>query len=204
MGNFLIGTYAKESSGSILMLLVVIILIILYFVSPSIFNTINLQGGKQLVNQPVYTDTEYALGTYEELNESDKFDYQFAISSWIYIDSVPPNTNASYNKFTSLLNFGNKPNILYNGKTNTLMITIEQKDLNKEVNAKLIDFDENGNRILYINKNFLLQKWNNIIINYNGGVLDIFLNGELVKSNIGVIPYYKLERNYGDNNNNNN
>lgn len=182
-----------QDAGSFLMLFVAIGLIIAYFKSPSLFNYINTQGGKQLVNKPVYTDVEYNLGNYQELNESDTFDYQFGISCWVFIDSLPPNTAASYNKYTSLLNFGNKPNILYNAKTNTLMITMQQKDLKNITQNKLIDFDENGNRIIYINKNFLLQKWNNIIINYNGGTLDIFLNGELVKSSIGVVPYYTFD-----------
>jgi hypothetical protein len=73
------------------------------------------------------------------------------------------------------------------------MIITQQKDLNKITENKLTDFDDNGNRIIYKNENMLLQKWNNFIINYNGGILDIFLNGELVKSVVGVVPYYKLE-----------
>ena len=186
------GYFAREKN-SFVMLFVVILLVFLYFLAPFLYNKLNLQGGELLVNKPVNTNKEYSLGTYEELNGSDTFDYQYAISSWIYINSDAPNTNESYNKYTSLLNFGGKPNVLYNGKTNSLMVTMEQKDLQKTTSNKLIEFDDKGNRILYVNHNVLLQKWNNIIINYSGGILDIFLNGELVKSDIGVVPYYTLD-----------
>ena len=188
-----IGKYNAATMGSLIMLILAIILIFAYFSIPPLFDKFNLQGGKSLINKPVYTDSQYSLGTYQELNGNDKLDYQYAISFWVFLDAAPPNTNSSYSKYTSLLNFGEKPNVLYNGTTNTLMITIKQKDLNKITNNKLTDFDENDNRILYKNTNMLLQIWNNIIINYNGGILDIFLNGELVKSDIGVVPYYTLD-----------
>ncbi len=189
IGKSTIGENKSETSGSIIMLITTIALLVAYFKTPVILNLVNVQGGDQLVNQPVYTDTKHSLGSYQELNGSDNIDYQYAISCWVFIDAVPPNTSASYNKFTSLLNFANKPNVLYNGTTNTLMITTDQKNLKEVTKNKLIDFDENGNRIIYKKLDVLLQKWNNIIINYNGGVLDIFLNGELVKSDIGVVPY---------------
>jgi hypothetical protein len=176
-------------TSAIIAFVIAILLFVVYFKGHSLFNLLNIQGGKQLVNQPVYTNSQYSLGTYAELNGSDIFDYQYAISFWVFLDATAPNMNASYSKYTSLLNFGEKPNVLYNGKTNTLMITMQQKGFQN----KLIDFDENGNRILYKNENMLLQKWNNIIINYSGGILDIFLNGELVKSDVGVVPYYSLD-----------
>ena len=192
-GKIAIGEYNATNAGSFMMLFVAVALIIAYFKTPSLFNFISTQGGKQLVNRPVYTDTVYNLGNYQELNDSDTFDYQYALSCWVFIDAAPPNTNANYNKFTSLLNFGNKPNILYNPSKNTMMITMQQKDLKNATKNNLIDFDSEDNRIIYKTENFLLQKWNNIIINYNGGTMDIFLNGKLVKSSIEVVPYYTYD-----------
>ena len=180
----------KTSSGSIILLLLSIILLGGYVFSPYFFKKITLQGGKLLVNKPVYTDTLYTLASYEELNGSNDIDYRYGLSFWVYINSTPTKTTS--NKFVSLLNYGNKPNILYKASTNTFMITMEQKGLTKEHN-KLIDFDENNNRIIYKNNDLLLQKWNNIIINYSGGTLDVFLNNELVKSAIEVVPYMTLD-----------
>ena len=190
LGKFMVGQYNATTMGSILMLLCAILLFIVYYTIPYMTNTLSTQGGKQLVNKPVYTDSIYSLGTYQELTGSDKFNYQYAISFWVFLDASPPNANASYNTYTSLLNFGGKPNVLYNGKLNTLLVTINQSHLKDTTRNSLTDFDENDNRILYKKDKMLLQKWNNIIINYSGGVLDIFLNGELVKSDIGVVPYF--------------
>jgi hypothetical protein len=182
----------SEIISSIMLLVFAIILFIAYYKFPSITALLTLQGGKLLVNNSVNTDTLYTLASYEELNGTDKFEYQYGLSFWVFLDANSPSASSSSNKFVSLLNYGNKPNILYRASTNTLMVTMEQKGLTKNKN-KLIDFDENGNRIIYKQNNILLQKWNNIIINYSGGTLDIFFNNVLVKSAIEVVPYMTLD-----------
>jgi hypothetical protein len=189
----LVSEYNSTTTGNVLILIITLCLLLLYIYLPTIEHNANLQGGKQLVENPVYTNKMYSLANYIQLNENDHFDYQYSISFWLFIDSNAPNTNPSYNEFTSILNYGGKPNVLYKAKTNTLMITMEQKNLQTKSNNNLLEFDDNGNRIIYTNKNVLLQKWNNIIIQFNGGTLDVFLNGDLVKSSIEVIPYMKLD-----------
>jgi hypothetical protein len=182
--------------SSKIMLVAAVITSLACFIIPYIKNRIVdyfvIQGGKQLLNEPVFTDQTQVLSNYIQMNGTDNPNYQYAISFWIFIDAVPPNMNSSYEKNTSLLNYGGKPNVLYNGKTNTLTITVNQKEL-QNTTSKLVDFDENQHRIIYTNSNFMLQKWNNFIINYNGGILDIFMNGILVKSSIEVMPYITLD-----------
>jgi hypothetical protein len=203
------------------MLVIVILLYVVYFCTPYLFNLIYLQGGKLLVNKPVDTNTKYSLGTYEELNDSDTFDYQYAISFWTYLDAFPPTSKA---ELAPILSYGSNPCVKYSKSDNTLYVTVKNtednfdtrkhitstidadesnwtnisKNIGKNIsnsieNVKQLkfpkDIDGDGDRIIYKQPDVKLQKWNNMVLNYNGGTLDIFYNGKLVKSAIEVVPY---------------
>lgn len=121
--------------------------------------------------------------------------YQYALSSWIFLDANPPNTNLAYNQFVSLLNYANKPNILYRATTNTLRVVVQYNhmDSTNEFAAKPFPLDEHNNRIVFEKKNVLLQKWNHVLLNNVGGTLDIFINGELVGTANHVVPYLNYD-----------
>lgn len=192
----------NPSRTDYVLLVIAIILNIIYFVYPYVATNNATRGGKLLLDKPIYTNKVTVLDTYQNLNGSSEieyFSYTYAISFWVYIDAATPDMSIAYNKYTTLLNYGNKPNVMYRGKDNTLMITMEDFGPNTPANNKIKEFQKNyelddlGNRIIYVKSDVLLQKWNNIIINYNGGTLDIFYNGELVRSAIEVIPYMKKD-----------
>ncbi len=167
-----------------------IILIILYFCWPLMthFFYKKVQGGTQYINRPVFLGNERNVSSYIELNGSDNPTYNYALSFWFYIDSASPSTNASYHKYTNILSYGNKPSVTYNSTSRTLMVTVQQKDA-----EKYAEKDENNNVIVYKQKDVLLQRWNNMVINYNNGTMDIFYNGELVGSAINIVPYVSLD-----------
>lgn len=226
------GAFAPPKPFEIKMLILSLLLLAGYFLYVLFGNKFTQrylkQGGKQIINYPISTNVLTNVATYEDLVGSNKFNYQYALSFWVYLDSCPPSTNASYNKIVTLLSYGDNPAIKYSSENNTLYITVKQtKDTQsvvdyvqgKEIeirpetinkwktvqekindaieNVKTMPFgnetDSDGNRIIYKHPDFQLQKWNNILINYNGGTLDVFYNGKLVKSAIEVVPYIKLD-----------
>ena len=216
-----------------IMLVLSLLLLICYFIwfylgKPLLRTTYLKQGGQQLVNQPIQTDILSNIASFQSLSGTDKFNYQYAISFWFYLDSFSPSTNASYLKVVPILSFGDNPSIKYSSSNNTLYITVKQQsgetyvidyihekenEINPETSKKWKsvqekitdaiekvkeipfgnDIDAEGNRIIYKQTDVLLQKWNHVVLNYNGGTLDVFYNGKLVKSAIEVVPYMKMD-----------
>ena len=136
---------------------------------------------KQILRNPIYTDNITQLGSFENLTTGNDYNYKYTVSAWFFVHNQPPNHSAAYNKFTSLLNYGNKPNILYNSKDGIL-----------QVRMKTGTADD----IVYETENFPLQTWNNIVINYDQGTLDIFINGVLVETIPRIIPDMKFANIY--------
>jgi hypothetical protein len=103
-------------------------------------------------------------------------DANYSIGVQLWINPQPSNTNYNYTKFTSLFNYGNRPNILYNGKTNVLKIVIQT--------------DKNDLVTIYKTKDFPYQSWMNFVIIFRSGRVDVFLDNKLVGSLEGVMPYF--------------
>lgn len=108
-------------------------------------------GGSQIQNKPIPTDKKTNISGYQQLNGDDKLSYEHAISFWSYIDALPPSTNSSYTKPTSILSYGNNPSIKYDAMSNSLIITIPSNEspmslvnITKNVENKLKDLNENN------------------------------------------------------------
>lgn len=130
---------------------------------------------------PVYLKTKKTLANADKLNKINNLQlpYSYAISFWTFIHPQPPNYNSAVNKYTSILNHAGNPNIMYRMKDNSLIITKQQEN-----------YGGVSNKIIYKTDKLQLQRWNNIILNYENGTLDVFINKKLVASKINFAPSY--------------
>lgn len=138
-----------------------------------------------LQNQPTKLDRKRMIGDYEKLRKNgvlpvNDYSYDYGISCWVYINSTPPNHYKKGAK--NLLNFSNKPKISYDPHKNHIVISTRVRDETRGAVHKKH----------YI-ENIKLQKWINLVINYDSGILDVFMDGELVYSQPGLIPFMSTD-----------
>lgn len=163
-----------------------------------------LKKGTMIQNQPMSLEKRQNLGDYQNLNAGaidEEYSYSYSLSSWIYIHGQPENFKESYSQDTNILDYNGKPKITYNMRHRKLKISMENITKEDDIELEQDDYKYDKERVLnavykkrikgdvvFEYDNFLLQKWNNIVVSYANGTLDIFINGELVKSFLNVVP----------------
>lgn len=114
------------------------------------------------------------IGSYNEmknkLHSNEKFKYNYGLSFWIKLKPIGQEIG-----YTNILKYGNNPRIEYNEKNNRLRIIMTD--------------GKNKENIIYESNKILLQRWNNIVINYFGGYFDVIINGDLVATAKNIAPY---------------
>ena len=162
------------------------ILITSYFAIPNLFKLIMSHDGIKLLERPIYLNNEHQFPEGDDTPlhttfvNDDKHNYHYSISAWFNLNPQSAKTNNKNDKYINILNYGNKPKISFNMATNSLRIETEKQDKQ--------DKDKNKLTEIYLSKNIPYQRWNNIVINYDGGYMDFFLNGNLVSSESNISP----------------
>ena len=165
--------YNITTNSVLILLSIEFILISLRILIPKLMRTIVNSNSLQLLRDPIYLNNETILGSYKDKSKYD-YEYVYSISAWFWINPQPPNTRKAYTKYTNIIEYGRQPAVEFNGLENTLRVNCRISDDDEITIAKIKDFD--------------LQVWNNIVINYDGANMDVFLNGELVGSKPNISP----------------
>ena len=110
--------------------------------------------------------------------------YKYAVSFWLYINPMP----SAGDSHLSILNYGSNPNVMYNPKKNEFSVFMQSTTSNCN------EIQEPSELIpVFTHLNVPLQVWFNVVLNYDGGRLDVFLNAELVKTSFDVISCIRYD-----------
>lgn len=171
-----------------LALLIELGLIGIYWGIPKATNSFLLGDGILLMKEPKYTDIFNVVANFEDLEGSTiepTYKYNYAISSWLFIHEQPANLRKTSNEYVSLLNYGGKPNIQYNVAKQKMRVSMDIKDNLGNIKTETIYISKTGE--------IPVQKWNFVVINYSNGILDVFINGELVGTSKGLVSYMEFD-----------
>ena len=132
--------------------------------------------GIYLANRSLDLSKKHKIGDYEsiknKLHSNVLHNYNYGLSMWLLIKP-----SGQLDNFVNIFNYGYNPYIEYNEINNTLRVIMTD--------------ERNSKNIIYETNDFLIQRWNHIVINYYGGYFDVIINGDLVGTGKNIAPYLK-------------
>jgi len=179
--DFIKKEYNLTTSVTFVLLIIEALLIIVFIYLPKYLQDISIGFGKVLLSDADHLNKNKILANADDLplnEESNKetvkyfsdnlYNQNYSLMMWVYINTNTPSEVPkhifSYGNETS----GYKPKVEYigtneNDDTDKLKVTFFAKDKFMHINVPK-------------------QKWNFLAFNYNGGTIDLYVNGELTRT----------------------
>lgn len=175
----------KSTTTPIFYLFIIeIIIVLLYFYLPPFVKYILLKDGTTILQGPTFLNQKQSVSPdksvqierpgpgYSDLitqNEPVTYRTTYSISMWFYLNSHDSVSISSKNEQNLFSYGGGKPRITY------------FNDLNDPTNTNIYNFYFTNNETVSSKYKVSLpsQKWNYVVFNYTGNVVDLFINGSL-------------------------
>jgi hypothetical protein len=174
---------AKKEYTVVIILLIEIALIASKFLIPKLFNKVITSDGVALTDKVYPLEIKNRVSIPPAMKAMTK-NVNYSVSCWVYIHPVPNNTSEAYVQNTSLINCGNVPDILFNAEKGSLEFSIDVTDANGSKRTVNVPNKKSQKDVKII-----YSRWNNVVVNFVDGGIDIFINGDLVISEPNIIPY---------------
>lgn len=191
---YCINDYSTTPYSVYIVLLLEFIFILFYLYLPSISNTI--KHGKQLLSDVYFLNKGIrTIATSEDLrvatqNGVNTYRVNYALSMWVYTNPQSPSSQA-YSEESEILTYGYidgsgiqhvKPMIRYYCGGNETDLPVER---NKYVfyfsnYPPTAQYETSGHT--FYDVTLPNQRWNQIVLNYRGNDVDIFINGDLERT----------------------
>ena len=168
--NFITNELKITPKITYLLFLIELLLIVMYYYFSRLFQIdLSLEGGEKILNTKQFLDTKqilYIQNNDKETKETDSLRTKFSISLWVYVNTPEFNTF----EFPIMCygnNYNPKPKITYgyDDESKQYVFSIYISTLNKVIKLLLPS-----------------QRWNNFVFNYDGSMVDLFINGILERS----------------------
>lgn len=173
----------KSTSKPIYYLFIIeLLIILLYFYLPPFIQYILLKDGTIILKGPVFLNETQLVspdksiqierpGVHDLTTQNDPITYRttYSISMWFYLNSQDSLSISSKNEQNLFSYGGGKPKITY------------FNDVNDPTNTNIYNFYFTNNETISSKYKVSLpsQKWNYVVFNYTGNVVDLFINGSL-------------------------
>ena len=86
--------------------------------------------------------------------------YHYSLTAWVYLHKIQAKG------YQLIYSFGSRPSLYYDPLESALLV--------------ILNYGQRSQRIIYKTTSVLFQRWNYIVMNYNYGSLDLFINNNLV------------------------